>query len=224
MRAVEVERRLEWDGCRNVRDLGGLRTADGRVVRRGAVVRADALDRLGAAGWEALVAHGVRTVVDLRNDDELGRDAAPRPAEVETVRLPLDGVHDREFWDVWSATPAFGTPAYYAPWLERFPERAVTAVRAVAHAAPGGVVVHCGRGRDRAGLVTLLLLTLLGVPADVIAADHALSGEDDDQVVAWYVAEGTSREAAVAAAVATVPRALAGLGADDLGALRARML
>jgi protein tyrosine/serine phosphatase len=224
MGAVEVERRLEWDGCRNVRDLGGLRTAGGRVVRRGAVVRADGLDRLAAAGWDALLAHGVRTVVDLRNDDEIGRDAAPRPVEVETVRLPLDGVHDREFWDVWSVTPAFGTPAYYAPWLARFPERAVTAVRAVAHAAPGGVVVHCGLGRDRAGLVTLLLLTLLGVPADVIAADHALSGEDDDEAVAWYAAEGTSREASVEAAVLAAAVALAGLGSDDLGALRARML
>ena len=150
--------------------------------------------------------------------------SAPRPTEVETVRLPLDGVHDREFWDVWSTTPAFGTPAYYAPWLERFPERAVAAVRAVAHAAPGGVVVHCGLGRDRAGLVTLLLLSLLGVPADVIAADHALSGEDDDEVVGWYAAAGTSREDAVEVAVRAARVALEGLTSEDRGALCARML
>ena len=207
-----VHRRLAWDGCVNVRDLGGLRTADGRAVRRGAVVRADALDRLTSAGWDALVAHGVRTVVDLRNDDELGVDRSPRPAVVRTVSLPLDGVEDREFWDVWSVLPAFGTPEYYAPWLERFPERAVAAVRAVAWADPGGVAVHCGLGRDRTGLLALLLLCVLGVEASVIADDHALSDA------------AAARPLAIAAAVDAVPVALAGLGASDRGALRARML
>src|SRR5829696_10122271 len=96
--AMDDDRRLDWDGCTNVRDLGGLRTADGRLIRRGAIVRADALDRLSAAGWAALEAHGVRTVIDLRNDDERGEDGAPRPAGLTTVHLPLDGVEDTEFW------------------------------------------------------------------------------------------------------------------------------
>ena len=54
MRTVEngagpVSRHLEWTGCFNARDLGGLRTADGRLTRRGSVVRSDSLDRLDAA-------------------------------------------------------------------------------------------------------------------------------------------------------------------------------
>jgi hypothetical protein len=46
-----AERLLDWEGCFNVRDLGGLRTRDGQETRRGRVVRADALDGLTAAGW-----------------------------------------------------------------------------------------------------------------------------------------------------------------------------
>ncbi|HEX7299288.1 MAG TPA: tyrosine-protein phosphatase, partial [Solirubrobacteraceae bacterium] len=76
------DRRLQWDGCANVRDLGGLRVSGGGETRWGALVRADAVDRLTADGWSALEAHGVRTVIDLRNDDELGEDVAPRPAGV----------------------------------------------------------------------------------------------------------------------------------------------
>ncbi len=41
-------RELSWDGCVNVRDLGGL----GRI-RRGAVVRLEAPARLSDAGWAA---------------------------------------------------------------------------------------------------------------------------------------------------------------------------
>jgi protein-tyrosine phosphatase len=48
-------------------------------------------------------------------------------------------------------------------------------VAAVADARPGGVLVHWTIGRDRAGLVSLLLLALAGVaPAD-IADDYELS-------------------------------------------------
>jgi hypothetical protein len=59
--------------------------------------------------------------------------------------------------------------------LEHKAERCAAAVAAVADARPGGVLVHCTIGRDRTGLVSLLLLALVGVaPAD-IADDYELS-------------------------------------------------
>jgi hypothetical protein len=39
------------------------------VTRRGALVRCETVDRLSPAGWDELRAHGVRTIIDLRNDD-----------------------------------------------------------------------------------------------------------------------------------------------------------
>jgi protein-tyrosine phosphatase len=171
------DRHLDWDGCANVRDLGGLPAADGRETRWGAVVRADAVDRLTAAGWSALQAHGIRTVIDLRNEDELEPDVAPRPDDLTTVHVPLDGVEDTEFWDRWAGGPQFGTPLYYRPFLDRFPQRAAGVIAEIAHARPGGVLVHCGMGRDRTGLVTLLVLALVGVAPEAIAADYALSAD-----------------------------------------------
>ena len=168
-------RRLDWDGCANIRDLGGLPTLDGRTTRVGAVVRADAIDRLSAAGWAALEEFRVRTVIDLRNEDELGDDVAPRPAAVSTVHLPLDAADDREFWDEWGTGPQFGTPLYYGPHLERFPERSARVLAAIATAPPGGVLYHCGIGRDRTGMITILLLALAGVRPEEIAADYELS-------------------------------------------------
>jgi protein-tyrosine phosphatase len=149
--------RLDWDGCANVRDLGGLRTVDGRETAWGAVVRGDTPDNLTPAGWDALMAHGVRTIVDLRNVDE--RTAMPaRPDGIETVHVPLDGVEDTEFWSEWGTGPQFGTPLYYRPHLERFPERNARAIAAVAQAEPGGVLIHCVGGKDRAGQIAMLLI------------------------------------------------------------------
>jgi protein tyrosine/serine phosphatase len=204
-------------------------------------VRADALDELTAAGWAALLAHGVRTVIDLRNEEERRGDAAPPPPELTTLRLPLDVVEDREFWDVWDSGPQFGTPLYYGPHLERFPERSAAVIAAIADAPPGGVAFHCGGGRDRAGQIAMLVLALAGVPVEAIAADYALSAErlparyaareEPDQgpvLTAFLEEEGTSAGTVIAGLLGRVDvearlRA-AGLTGAQLAALRARLI
>lgn len=171
------ERDLEWDGCFNVRDLGGLRTRDGRRTRPGAIIRADALDRLTERGWSSLEDHGVRTIVDLRNDDEVPVEPAVRSERIRLVHVPLDEVEDRVFWErVW-AEKLDGSPLYFRMFLERKPHRCAAAIEAIAEAGPGGVVFHCGRGRDRTGLVGVLVLALSGVEADDIVSDYELSTE-----------------------------------------------
>ena len=226
-----MERHLTWEGCGNVRDLGGL----GRI-RHGALVRADTLQNLSAEGWRALERHGIRTVVDLRNPDEIGEDAAPRPASVTTIRIPLDGMEDTEFWSQWLERPEFGTPHYYGPWLERFPDRAARTLAAIARAQPGGVAYHCGIGRDRTGLITMLILAALEVPVDVAAEDYALSAarvpvllerlgaaEQAAELDDFYRSRSTTPEAVFAAVMRTVDPALY-LDPGDLAALKARAL
>jgi hypothetical protein len=133
-------------------------TAAGRHL-----IRSDSPAGLTPAGWAALWGHGIRTIVDLRNDDERQDPAAPGAAGMAVVHVPLDDLADSAFWRrVWDEG-LDGTPLYYRPFLERKPERCAAAVAAVADAGPGGVLVHCTVGRDRAGLVTLLLV-LGGAP------------------------------------------------------------
>lgn len=168
---------LEWDGIFNARDLGGLPARSGAQTRWGAAVRADSLSALTSDGWKELVAHGVRTVIDLRNDEERVEDVAPRPASIRTVHLPLDVNEDREFWGEWESGPQFGTPLYYGPHLHRFPERNAEVISAIAQADPGGVAFHCVGGRDRCGQVAMVLLALAGVDPQLIAADYLLSPE-----------------------------------------------
>jgi protein-tyrosine phosphatase len=184
-------RHLDWDGSSNARDLGGLPVGADRQTRWRAVIRADAVDRLTSAGWSALEAYGVRTIIDLRNEDERSRDRAPRPQSITTLHLPLDGHEDTAHWD------RLGKEAplhFYREHLSGFPERSVRVVKAIAEADPGGVVIHCHVGRDRTGLVTMLLLRLVGVPAEVIAEDHALSAE---RLAPYYEHKGEVDQGAV---------------------------
>ncbi|MFJ9772533.1 tyrosine-protein phosphatase [Kitasatospora sp. NPDC101157] len=167
------DRTLVWDGCLNVRDLGGLPTASGRPTARGAIVRADNLDRLTHEGWDALLDHGVRTVVDLRNAEEY-KPLLPLPEDVELVRVPLDELAGPAWWQAHGRLD--GTPLVFRPYLEHCPHAAAALVTAIADARPGGLVVHCGAGRDRTGLAALLVLALAGVDRGAIAEDYLLSG------------------------------------------------
>ncbi len=194
---MTIDRHLDWDGCFNARDLGGLRTGDGRETRWGAIVRADSLDHLTPSGWSALQAYGIRTVVDLRNDTEIPTDTGPRPTGLATVHVPLDDVEDTAFWQYCWDNDLDGSPLYYQPFLDRKAERCAAALAAIAQAAPGGVVFHCGIGRDRTGLISLLLLALVGVEPEEIAADYELSNARLGP--AWAV-RGEKEHAAKAAA------------------------
>jgi hypothetical protein len=76
---------LAWEGCLNVRDLGGHPTEDGGETHFGAVVRVDNVRQLTAAGWQALLGYSVRRIVDLRWQHERDEDPAGD--------VPVDVVH-----------------------------------------------------------------------------------------------------------------------------------
>ena len=172
---MDTNRHLDWQGSYNMRDLGGLPARDGRRTAWRAVVRGDEPDGLTDSGWAALWDYGIRTVVDLRELAELEQSGS-RPFELTTVRVPLDDHDDTEFWQRWGSGLDC-TPLYYRAFLDRFPERIAQVMAAIAEAPTGGVLVHCGGGRDRTGLVVALLLALVDVPVEVIAADYVLSAE-----------------------------------------------
>ena len=176
-------RDLLWDGCLNVRDLGGHPTEDGGETRFGSVVRSDSLGNLTPAGWEALVEYGVRTVIDLRGDHEREEDP-PREIPVDVRHVPFMEASDEEWEEIGAELEALdelpvveATRRAYLIFLERFKPNVANAVRGVAEAPEGGVVVYCVGGKDRTGLLTALLLHVAGVPTEEIAADYALSEE-----------------------------------------------
>ena len=234
---VPVERDLAWDGCSNVRDLGGLPMGDGGTTPFGRVIRADNPSRLTAVGWEALRAAGVRTVITLRTlgttDEE--PDPAIVPDGIVIVRVDLEDATDPEFRRRCMDTGLWMTPLEWSEMLQHWPERCAAAVATVAHARAGVAVISCGIGRDRTGLVAFLLQAVVGVTAEAIAEDWShstgrLVGDPlagDTPVSDILEREGSTVERAVRAALdlEVESRLLAGgLSAADLATVRSRLL
>jgi protein-tyrosine phosphatase len=165
-----IERTVTRGGLHNARDLGGL-PAGTATTQPGRIYRTPRLDGLDARGWDELVGAGVRTIVDLRNPHEIS--PLTLPPSVTRHHRPLEVWEDSAFMARWGAV--LNSPAYYRANLDAWPHLVVDVVRAIAEAPPGGVVVHCAAGRDRTGLVTALLLSLVDVPVDAIVDDYACS-------------------------------------------------
>jgi protein-tyrosine phosphatase len=174
-----VRRDLEWDGCLNVRDLGGVALDDGSETPYGVLVRADNIRRLTEDGWRSLAEHGVVRIVDLRWQTELDEDP-PRDLDIDVVHVSILGEFDPDFEDDIRDYMAVDDPAGY--WaisyvriLEKFAPNFVRALAANADAPDGAVVFHCTGGKDRTGLIAALVLRLAGAPIDQIAHDYALT-------------------------------------------------
>jgi protein-tyrosine phosphatase len=191
-------RDLVWDGVLNVRDLGGHPTEDGRETQFGRIVRADNIRRLSDEGWKALVAYGVRTIVDLRTEDELAADA-PAELPVEVVHAPFMVDAPEVFAAAEAASSratdvADATREVYLIFLEGFRPNVADVIRTIAEAPEGAVLVHCAGGKDRTGLLTAFLLHLAGVGVDEIAEDYALSEERLRSRHEHWLAEAESEE------------------------------
>ena len=203
-------RDLDWDGCLNVRDLGGHRTTDGGETRFGEIVRADSIRQLSDTGWRAAVDYGVRTVVDLRMDAELEADP-PAELPVDVLHLPFFYEDEEAFAEVEAASAAAADTAsatreVYLVFLERFRANVAAAFAAVARAPDGTVVVHCMGGKDRTGLLVALLLRVAGVDDAQVAADYSVSEERlRPRHEAWLAEAGTDAERERVRRIAATP-------------------
>jgi protein-tyrosine phosphatase len=170
---------LDWDGCLNARDLGGLPLCAGGVTRSGSIVRSDNPAYLTAAGRQSVRDYSIRTVIALRTlgtaDDEPDEEVVPEGISIR--RVPIEDGTDPDFRRLCIDSNRWCTPLYFRDMLEYWPGRCAQAVISVAEAPAGGVLICCGRGCDRTGLLAFLLLGLVGVEPQEIAADWDRSVE-----------------------------------------------
>lgn len=170
---------LSIDGLANVRDLGGVPTADGRIVRSRQVIRSDNPRGLTDQGQQDLVdVVAPALIVDLRVHLEVQREGYTVVHDpVRIVNLPMqpqsgfmpehiaDGLADNLVDD-------------YMRQLEVNAESIVGALRLVSDPDNRPMVVHCTAGKDRTGIVVAMLLSILGVSDDVIVADYAVTARN----------------------------------------------
>jgi protein tyrosine/serine phosphatase len=176
-----MQRRLDLAGCLNFRDLGGYPTADGRMVRWRQVFRSDALHLLTPTDVARLRDDvGLGCVVDLRSTAELTSEGRGL-LDAERMRfhhLPLFDGEIREGRE--KAMQLDLTDRYVL--MAQFATGPIGRVLTTLAESDAPSVFHCAAGKDRTGVISAIILGLLGVEDDVIVADYAATQENLDAI------------------------------------------
>ena len=146
---------------------------------------------------------GIRTQIDLRRPDEV-QDCGRGPfGTLGALYVGLSLLPGGSYEQLNRETGTLGER--YVAYLQFAPEpwRGVFEVLADAGAYP--VLLHCTAGKDRTGVITALLLSILGVDRTVIEADYALTNRDVTRHVEFVASgpgfpDGMTREAFTRAA------------------------
>ena len=136
------------NNCRNIRDLGGWKTLDGKTVKYRRLYRGGRMqnrETVNASGRKEILAEGIGAQLDLRNTDKLNQPADP------SMDFLAPGIEEGGKWMLThgNSDGNFGKQCF---------EFVVKSLR-----ANKSVYFHCSLGRDRTGTMDILLLGLLGV-------------------------------------------------------------
>ena len=167
------ERLLGLEGCLNARELGGYQTFSGKTSY-GFLIRADATHQLTANDVAKLKELGVTQQVDLRSAEEIKK--APSLLEIEEeIRYEhvdmLDHIHSDFFQNLPDMTEM------YCGLLDDCKEKYARIFRKILK-NPKATIFNCTAGKDRTGVLTMLILKLAGVNDEIIIEDYAVSGEN----------------------------------------------
>ena len=169
---------LPMQGCANFRDLGGYRNSEGKTVRWRKLFRSDAPQDLTQADADFAIGElKIGLVVDLRNTDEAQRDGrGPLPEMgADYQHFPL--LEERGIPPFTGGDVAERLSTTYQWLIHNSGSLVAEAVNAIGAADEKTVVFHCSAGKDRTGLLAALILEVLGVDAEAIAADYLLTNE-----------------------------------------------
>ena len=178
----------------NLRDLGGYGTSDGATVAAGLVYRSNQLSGISPGDMEKLAALDLKVDYDLRTAEE--RDARPDelPPGVEYVWLDVladadqagPAMLERLMQNPQEANAALGGGRAEAGFQESYRQfvslpSAKASFRqlflSLGDQNQLPALFHCTTGKDRTGWAAAALLTLLGVPKDIVLEDYLRSND-----------------------------------------------
>lgn len=175
---MKLYTRLPIKNANNVRELGGYPAKGGVPTKYGSFLRADDLTKLDKNDIQFLLDYGVVAVIDLRSDAEIVMypDPFANTEKVNYVHIPFieQDVIDPSFYRTLMLNPSTFLTEMYIDIVKN----ASLGIRKVFEfiaSQEGGILFHCTAGKDRTGIVAMLLLGLVGVSKEDIISNYMVT-------------------------------------------------
>ncbi len=166
--------RLPMKDAYNVRDLGGYATEEGSVTKHHIFLRSDSLDRIDEEDQSFLMSYGLGAVIDLRSPSEADEYVNPfRDHEkVDYINLPFITKNVLDLRKV--REEGFKAEEFYINLVE-YKEMVLKIFRYILAHMDGCILFHCQAGKDRTGILAMLILGLCGVCREDIISNYEVT-------------------------------------------------
>lgn len=189
---MQKQRIIPLEGIKNLRDMGGYHSNDGRKIKWGALYRSGHYAELTPEGHNTLHQRGITSVVDFRSPSEKERQPAAWPAAWQPTYYdnPIGGnaaAWVRELYDKLATAPfpAEELRAQFILAFETIPIANAVGLKKLFDVLVddndgGAALFHCTAGKDRTGIAGALIMKALNISEDDIFADFLLTNEAVD--------------------------------------------
>lgn len=206
---------IPFEAVYNFRDMGGYKTRDGRIVKKGLFYRSAALGKMTSTDKERFETLGIKTIFDYRDNKEAQHNPNPMFSYAQYIQIPAKGNHafemptnagGRDFYKVVS-------PEMFRDFYAQMPFNNPSfkeLMKTIQNPDNLGLVHHCAVGKDRTGIGGALILLALDVPEETIMEDyldtnlhlrpmvekmaHAIQHQYNDQELQQFYALMSARE------------------------------
>lgn len=184
---ILAERFLPLKGGFNVRDLGGYPGQNGKRVRWGRVFRSAHLSHLTQTDLNLIEQLGLKLICDLRSTPEVNEYPNILPGGIPARRISVLSDHAKAFSPRiillnFRRLDMLMIRSYTRTMLMGKAKAFGHVIRLIADPAHQPILFHCTAGKDRTGITSALILSVLGVPDETIIADYSLTNLSYDPI------------------------------------------
>ncbi|MCE7040267.1 tyrosine-protein phosphatase [Dyadobacter sp. CY312] len=178
-----TNRQVDFKKIVNFRDLGGIKTMDGRTVKWGKIFRSDNLSKLKTSEFEKFNNLNIKSVIDLRTDHEIKGKEDHLPLGVKYAHMPTVKDNEGEIallrkkvinGEISEQQAIDKTVGFYHD-AGTVNLSSLPGIIGQITTSPDAVLYHCSAGKDRTGIVSALILSILNVDRATIMQEYLMS-------------------------------------------------
>ncbi|MEF9952114.1 MAG: tyrosine-protein phosphatase [Clostridium sp.] len=180
----KIEKRfIALENVHNMRDLGGIVSRCGNTVTSGLVYRSDRLSSLSESDIKTIKGLNIKTCIDLRENEAFNRRPNILPEGVRYIHMPIfEKVSNRVILAMLfnrnSLDRIFSEDYIYQ--IEHCSESYGRALEILSDSRNYPIMYNCTSGKDRTGILTALILMIVGIDEEAIVRDFTLSNYNYD--------------------------------------------
>lgn len=192
---IYLSHRINIHSVNNIRDAGNYRTVSGKMIKKLKIIRSGALSALTCEDAKKLKQMGVNCIIDLRTDEEVNAEPDINIEGFIFHRCPLssakmDGEGGR-FHEYAAGSISDDEMAWYISQYMRYidvdqkyrgiilGQKSILQLRKIFELlldeTVQGVLIHGSSGKDRTGIVIMLIQIVLGMNAEEVVNDYYAS-------------------------------------------------